>query len=127
MKTQWEKRVDVTILIYQWLLLEFSNEELFKIAFEQENFDADQMKIIEYLVVHKNDIVNLITPLLEKSWKWERLNFFDRAIMLEAYAEVEVLNTNKAIIIDQALITAKKYNIDDSYKYINPILDKVIK
>lgn len=47
--------------------------------------------------------------------------------MLTAMAEVIVLKTPKVIAIDQALISAKQMNVDDSYKYINAVLDKVIK
>ena len=46
--------------------------------------------------------------------------------MLCAVAEFVVLEIPKNIIIDQSLITAKNYNIDDSYKYINAILEKIL-
>lgn len=126
MKTQWEKRVDVTVLIYQHILMEYPKQELSEIGFVEFEFDADQTKILEYACDHYQDIVQEVEPLLEKTWTWNRLNYFDRAIIVEAIAEYRVFNTPKNIIIDQALITARQYNIDEGYKYINAILDKVI-
>ncbi len=126
MKPQWEKRLDITTVIYQFILLEVTKEEIVETGFVEFEFDANQMKILEYAIDHYQEIISLVSPLLEKTWRWERMNFFDRAIIVEAIAESRVADTPKKVIIDQALITARKYNIDDSYKYINAILDKVI-
>lgn len=112
MKPQWEKRLDLVILIYQWILMEYSNDEVLKIAFEENGFDAEQMKIVEYLTEHINETEKIVSPFLEPSWVWSRMSFFDRAIITEAIAEAKVWQTPKIVIIDQSLITAKKYNID---------------
>ncbi len=127
MKPQWEKRLDVTVLIYQHILMGYSKQELSEIGFIDYEFDAEQTKILEYACDHYDEVVKDITPYLNPSWTWERMNFFDRAIIVESIAEYNVAHTPKNVIIDQALITARKYNIDNSYKYINAILDKVIK
>lgn len=126
MKAQWEKRLDLTIVIYQYLLLRLSREEVFNVAIEEFNLDADSMRILETLIDDENKIVDRVKPFLKPTWPWERMSYFDRAIILESILESDILNTPKPIIIDQALITARKYNIDDSYKYINAILEKVI-
>ncbi|MBO6041644.1 hypothetical protein J6P52_00460 [bacterium] len=44
-----------------------------------------------------------------------------------ALGEYNILHTNKRIIIDQTLITAKRYSNPNAYKYINAILDKILK
>ena len=46
--------------------------------------------------------------------------------MFCAVGEAKALDTPRAVVIDQALITAKQHHIDDSYKYINPILEKIL-
>lgn len=126
MKTQWEKRVDLTILIYQYLLLESTKQEIIDEALINYNFDAEQIKILEYVCDNKQQLIDSVKPYLEISWTWDRIPFVDRAIILEAISEYKVLKTHKSIIIDQALITAKNYNVDNNYKYINAILDKVL-
>ncbi len=126
MKPQWEKRLDITTVIYQFILLDMSRDDVINSGFVDYEFDASQMNILEYSVDHYQEIVDAVTPFLEKTWRWDRMNYFDRAIIVESIAESRVADTPKKVIIDQALITARKYNIDDSYKYINAILDKVI-
>jgi transcription termination factor NusB len=45
---------------------------------------------------------------------------------MEAYCENKVLNTDKKIVIDQAIVNAKNYSEANSYKFVNAILDKII-
>ncbi|GHU48471.1 hypothetical protein FACS1894218_5460 [Bacilli bacterium] len=47
--------------------------------------------------------------------------------MVDAICESRANKVGRKIIIDQALVTAKKFAIKDSVKYINAVLDKVIK
>lgn len=126
-KTQWQRRVDISNYIYQCLLLEYDCKQIIFGAPSQLEFDADQMQVIEYIANNLDQMTTLIKPFLNPNWTWERISYVDRAIMLTCIAENIVLNTPKNIAIDQALISAKQFNIDDSYKYINAILDKVIK
>jgi transcription termination factor NusB len=51
----------------------------------------------------------------------------DQAILLVAIAEHRALNIDYKIIIDQALVNAKYYSESNSSKYINAILDKILK
>ncbi|MBO7085445.1 hypothetical protein J6W20_06150 [bacterium] len=43
-----------------------------------------------------------------------------------ALAEFNVLHTDKKVIIDQAIITCKKYDNLQAYKFVNAILDKLL-
>ncbi|MGL4951659.1 MAG: transcription antitermination factor NusB [Mycoplasma sp.] len=127
MKAQWEKRISISNYIYQCLLLDVNKEDMIFCACEHDEFDLDQMSVIEHIANNLSEMIDLIKPNLSETWTWERLCVVDKAIMITAMAEVEVLKTPKAIAIDQALISAKNFNIDESYKYINAVLDKVIK
>lgn len=64
---------------------------------------------------------------LKDTWKINRLDYVDRAIIFSAICEYNVHKIDKKILIDQAIITSKKYGTDSSYKFINFILDKVMK
>lgn len=84
------------------------------------------MKVLEYFLEHKTTIINTLAQNLASSWTFDRLNVVDQAILIEAYSEYQVLKNDKSIVIDQAVITSKKYSDSNSYEYINAILDKVL-
>jgi len=84
------------------------------------------MKVLEYFLEHKTTIINTLGQNLASSWTFDRLNVVDQAILIEAYSEYQVLKNDKSIVIDQAVITSKKYSDSNSYEYINAILDKVL-
>lgn len=123
---QWQKRVQVVKFLYSFLIKQNSVERTKKEAFEDYEFDAAQLKIIEYSLDHFHEIVDLLQSKISHSWQFNRLNYVDQAILIEAYAESQVEHTNKVILIDQSVITAKKYSDDTSYKYINAVLEKVL-
>lgn len=125
--TQWEKRVIVFKYIYSQLMKEepvaVAKQKFFKTLGAT---DADWMKVLEYFLEHKTTIINSLSQNLASSWTFERLNVVDQAILIEAYSEYQVLKNDKSIVIDQAVITSKKYSDSHSYEYINAILDKVL-
>ena len=122
---QWEKRVQIVKFIYSYLIKQNSINETKREAFGYD-FDAYQLKVIEYCLDNFKEIRNLLNENVSDSWQFDRLNYVDQAILLEAYSEFKTENTDKAILIDQSVITAKKYSDDASYKYINAVLEKVL-
>ena len=58
-------------------------------------------------------------------WKIGRISPVDRVLLRMGMAEAAE-NPQKAIIIDDIIRIAQKYSEQDSYKFINAILDKVI-
>ncbi len=126
-KNQWEKRVEVFHYIYQILMTQKSSKDIVKNAFEDYSFDANQMKIIEYYSANSNDIKGLIVQHLTENWSWDRIPYVTKAIIITAYCESKVSKLDRKIIIDQALITSGKYCEAKDKKFINAILDKIIK
>lgn len=124
--TQWEKRVKLTKFFYTYLIKFQIGIDINKEAIEDFNLDAEQLKVFEYFLNNKSKIIDLINENTNKNWDCSRLNLVDQAVLFETYSESKVLNTNKHILIDQALITIKKYSDYDNYKYINAILDKIL-
>lgn len=125
-KSQWSKRVEVFQFIYSCLILDLKGQEIVDTAVRDYNFDANQLQIAEYIRDCLDDIVKNISKFLQKKWPWNRLPYVDRAIFIQSYAEYVVLGTERNIIIDQAVITARNYSEEDNWKYINAILDKVL-
>jgi len=60
------------------------------------------------------------------NWKFSRIATVDRNILrLGSYELMEMKNTPKAVIINEAVELAKNYSTEDSSKFVNGILDKI--
>jgi len=60
-----------------------------------------------------------------KGWKLNRLSPVDRNLLRLGMAESR-FNNQKAVVIDDVVRMAKKYGDEESFRFINAILDKVI-
>lgn len=118
---QWEKRIISLNNIYRFLTTELTN-----IA-NRENLDGWIIEILDYAFINKNMIIEKVEPFLNNDWTWDRILPINQAIIILAYSEKEINKTDKAIIIDQSIKTAKNYSDASSYKFINLILDKILK
>lgn len=124
---QWEKRVKLFQYIYSCMITDANQEEYLNNHLKEiYEFDAYWLKVIEYIAYHLDEIKNEIAKNIANTWTYDRLSYVDRAIMFCAIGEFRSHNIDKAIIIDQALVTAKNHHIDNSYKYINAILEKIL-
>lgn len=126
-KQKWKKRVDIFRYVYSDLMHGYDSKQTKQKAFEDNVFDDEQTKIIEYYADNKTRLINLISKYLKSNWTFDRLPVVDQAIILTAISEYEVTHINMKIIIDQALVNAKYYGEVHSIKYINAILDKILK
>jgi len=63
-----------------------------------------------------------------RNWKWERLPLLTQAILLMSYAHFNyVEKVDKKIVINIAVDLAKKYIDEKQARFINAILDGVLK
>ena len=63
---------------------------------------------------------------LSANWSFDRINKVALAILrTSAYEILYQKDVSPKIIIDEAVNIAKNYGTDDSYKFINAILDKI--
>lgn len=124
---QWKKRVNVIQLIYSFLITNPDNEEFIKkILNDYDSIDSDQLKILEHFFEIKDSILIEVNKLTLNGWVFQRADLVIQAIIYEAIAEKECLNTDKNILIDQAIITAKNFCEENSSKFVNLILDKLL-
>lgn len=127
--TQWEKRVAVFKFVYSVLISDLSKDESVK-KFELELKDTindDYINAITlYFIENKSFLEQTLEKHLLKNWTIDRVDFIDKSIIYASISEYKACNVNKGIVIDQAIITAKKYGIENSYKFVNYILDKVL-
>lgn len=76
---------------------------------------------------HIEDIDELIKANLDK-WSFERISKTDLAIIRTAVAEIKYLDyIPQAVSINEAVELSKKYSDDNSYRFVNSILGKIIK
>ena len=117
-----ETRIKVVTAVYQHLLLNKDMVEAFIDNFE--NIDEYVGSIENDLIAHEDAYIETISNNLNK-WTFDRLSYIDQAILLVGTSEYNLNKDNKKIIIDEAVRIAKEYSDDDSYKYINGVLDNL--
>ncbi|HPY52856.1 MAG TPA: transcription antitermination factor NusB [Treponemataceae bacterium] len=62
------------------------------------------------------------------NWDFERLNRVDLAILrISAYALLYQKDLHPSIVIDEAVQIAKEFGSEDSFKFINAVLDNIQK
>lgn len=72
------------------------------------------------------EIDKLITEHLTDNWSFYRINKVALAILRVSIYELKFQPDSVAkIVIDEAVNIAKQFGADDSYKFINAILDKL--
>lgn len=77
-------------------------------------------------VDHVSEIDELIKAHLSKDWSLERLNKVTLAILRTSIYEMKYQSgTTPQIVIDEAVKISKDFGTDDSYKFINAVLDKI--
>jgi N utilization substance protein B len=63
-----------------------------------------------------------------KNWNFDRLNRVDLAILrMSVYSLKYQQDIPPSIVIDEAIDIAKEYGTDDSYRFINGVLDAIKK
>ena len=82
---------------------------------------------ISSVLSHYGEIVSAFLPHL-RGWVWERLPLLTRAVLLMSYAHFYyVEKIDKSIVINVAVDLAKKYIEEKQAKFVNAILDEVLK
>ena len=97
--------------------------ELSETAKEERTFAS---LIIAGTISHIDEIDKLIENHLSSSWSMERISRVALAILRTSVYELLFQNgADNKIVIDEAVNIAKDFDTDDSYKFINAVLDKI--
>lgn len=100
---------------------EFLNEK--KIRNEQKNFT---LSLYEGIIKHLDDIDKNLNPYLNEN-EIEKLGHIERAILRLGAYEILFTDTPNAIVINEAIELAKELANDNSPKFINGVLDALVK
>ncbi|EKF6971347.1 transcription antitermination factor NusB [Campylobacter coli] len=100
---------------------EFLNEK--KIRNEQKNFT---LSLYEGIIKNLDDIDKNLNPYLNEN-EIEKLGHIERAILRLGAYELLFTDTPNAIVINEAVELAKELANDNSPKFINGVLDTLVK
>lgn len=114
-------RENVIGYIYSCFVLEKLIDD--KDAFEIGEYSEKEVKIIADISKKQDAFIKLIKQFTKSTWAWERISALNRAILV--YGAYEMLFNDKALVIDVLVRYAKDFCPDESYKFINSILEKV--
>ena len=119
------------LLTFSWLQkdaeieagIQEQNTEISETAKEERTFAS---LIIAGTISHIDEIDKLIENHLSASWSMDRISRVALAILRTSIYELLFQNgAEPKIVIDEAVNIAKDFDTDDSYKFINAVLDKI--
>ena len=122
-----DQRITVMTCIYQYLLTGKSLDDIF-----DDNLDIDDKNSISFIVNNTVSTINDIPELTEEikkhltaNWDFDRLGFIEQAILLMSAEELLNQDTDRAVVINEAVEIAKIYCDEDAPKLINGVLDQL--
>ena len=130
--------------VYSWDVSQSSVEDILKFSWLQKDSEGDDKEqeqspapealeertfasfIITGTIEHIQEIDELIKNHLSENWTLERINKVSLAILRTSIFEMKFQNGSQPkIVIDEAVNIAREYGLEDSYKFINAVLDKI--
>lgn len=124
--------------LYSWDVTKASVEDLLSFSWLEKNGEEPEPSatvkdeqtfaslIIAGTIEHIDEVDALIESHLASNWSKDRINKVALAILRTSVYEMKFQNgAQPGIIIDEAVNIAKDYGADDSYKFINAVLDKI--
>jgi N utilization substance protein B len=84
------------------------------------------VELAEGVEAHRERIDEVLARLVAPKWSLNRLATVDRAILrMGAYELFEVPDRSQALIINEAVVLARRFGTDDSPRFVNGVLSSV--
>ena len=94
---------------------------------KEETFTFARL-LIDGTVKNLEEIDSLIKKYMSDKWTIERINKVALAVLrLSIYTLLYSKDISPSIVIDEAISIARDFGAEDSYKFINAVLDKISK
>jgi len=121
--------------LFSWEVSRASVQDLANFSWldseKRDALDEGTATFARLLIAGTIEHVEIIDALIQgslKNWNFDRLNRVDLAIMrMSVYSLKYQQDIPSSIIIDEAIDIAKEYGTDDSYRFINGVLDAIRK
>ena len=112
--------------LYQYLLLKKDIREILEDLCEQplEEIDPYILDCVIECLEQQEDYVRRIDKSL-KEWSFNRLGYIEQSILLLATHEILEGKADKAVVINEAIVMAKEFCDEPSYRLINGVLDEI--
>jgi N utilization substance protein B len=123
--------------LYSWDVGSVSPSELFEFPWTRnakgEISDDEETRSFARLLIagtieHHEEIDTLIKAHISEKWDFKRLSKVSLAILrMSVYSLLYQKDTHPSVVIDEAIDIAKEFDSDDSFKFINAVLDTISK
>lgn len=98
-------------------------------ADKKETLDEELLTFTRLLVsgsLENKEAIDKAIKTNVKNWDFERISKVDLAILrLGAYTLLFQKDVPPSVVIDEAVEIAKEYSADDSFKFVNGVLDGI--
>ena len=100
-------------------------EFIFRLG-KDENYFSYAVELIDG-IIEKKDIIDSIISELVDNWKFSRIAKADLALLRVAIYEIQYrLDIPPVVVIDETLEISKEFSAENSKKFLNGVLDKVL-
>jgi len=121
--------------LYSWDVNNIPLEELLEFAWVDEQMKEklgdENLSFTRMLISGTIENIEKVDETIKAhltNWDFDRLNKVDLAVLrISVYPLLFQLDMPSTIIIDEAVDISKEYGSDDSFKFINAILDSIKK
>ncbi|ATZ16338.1 NusB antitermination factor [Entomoplasma freundtii] len=124
-----KRRSILVQLFYRYLLME-ANEDFIKQDLLDETqvfLDEETLQLATQLATELPNLKQEAEKHLSQEWKWGRLPYLVQAILLVGTFEIQMTNTPKPVTLNEMTELAKNYGLDQHWKFINALLEKINK
>ena len=121
-------RENLMKLVFEYYFVKDANENEMELTSEETLTEEDKSYIVSSLAEIKanyQEILNVIESNLV-NYTLDRICKTDLAILVVSIYELKYLNSTNRVVINEAVELAKKYSTENSYKFVNGLLAKVV-
>ena len=115
--------------IYSWDINNDSMEDLLQFSWKKEEINEEVANFSKLLAAGTVENLSAIDEIIKsniRNWEFDRLAKVDLAILRTSVFEMKYQNDVPAsVTINEAIEIAKSFGADDSYKFINGVLDNI--
>lgn len=121
--------------LYAWDVSHLTLNELLDFSWveddKRERLGEDGIAFPRLMIAGTIEHIDEIDQLIKQNltnWDFDRLNKVDLAILrMSVYSLLHQQDLHPSIVIDEAIDICKEFGADDSYRFVNAVLDSIRK